>query len=83
MMYYVYVLRSEVDGRLYKGMTNDVKRRIKEHNSGKHKSTGPYKPWMLVYYEEYSSRVEARKRECFLKSGQGRDYLKSIIGPVA
>ena len=78
-MYYVYVLKSEIDGRLYKGMTNDLDRRIKEHNSGKHKSTKGYKPWKLVYSEEVQNRLEAREREKYFKSGIGREYLKRLV----
>ncbi|MCD2257666.1 GIY-YIG nuclease family protein [Psychroserpens luteolus] len=78
-MYYVYVIRSEVDGRLYKGMTMRLDNRIKEHNFGKTKSTKGYLPWVLVYQEVFNTRREARLREKFLKSGQGRDYLKKVL----
>ena len=78
-MYYVYVLRSLKDGRLYKGFTLDLDRRIIEHNSGKTKSTKGYLPWKLVYYEEVKTRIEAREREKYFKSGMGREYLKNII----
>ena len=81
MKYFVYVLKSEKDGRLYKGMTNNIERRIYEHNIGKHKSTRPYKPWELVYQESYDSRIEARKREKYLKSGIGREFLKNKLDP--
>ncbi len=47
-MYFVYVLRSEVDDRLYKGLTKNIDKRLKEHNSGKMKSTKGYTPWDLV-----------------------------------
>ncbi|CAN0602356.1 unnamed protein product [Ectocarpus sp. 12 AP-2014] len=56
-MYYVYVLKSEVDGRLYKGMTNNLQKRIVEHNSGKNKSTKGFLPWVLVYKEEFKTSV--------------------------
>ncbi|WP_286814160.1 MULTISPECIES: GIY-YIG nuclease family protein [unclassified Maribacter] len=78
-MYYVYVLKSEVDGRLYKGMTNNLQKRIVEHNSGKNKSTKGYLPWVLVYKEEFKTSVEARAREKYFKSGIGREFLKSIL----
>jgi putative endonuclease len=80
-MYYVYVLKSGIDKRLYKCITNNLKRRLKEHNSGKHKSTKGYTPWNLVYFEEVSTRIEARKREKYFKSGIGRDYLKNKLDP--
>lgn len=78
-MYFVYVLRSEKDGRLYKGFSSNLEKRIREHNSGKTKSTKGYLPWKLVYSEKVESRIEARKREKYLKSGVGRDYLKEIL----
>jgi len=81
MKYYVYVLKSTIDGRLYKGFTNDIDRRIYEHNLGKHKSTKPYKPWEIVYKKEFQSRIEARQHEKWLKSGVGREYLKSLLDP--
>ncbi|MCC1483210.1 GIY-YIG nuclease family protein [Winogradskyella immobilis] len=78
-MYYVYVIKSKVDDRLYKGMTKRLGERIKEHNSGKTKSTKGYMPWELVYKEILNTRKEARQREKFLKSGKGRDFLKQIL----
>ena len=57
-------------------MTNDLERRIEEHNRGYSQSTKAYLPFELVYYEVYSSRLEARKREKYLKSSAGRRYLK-------
>ena len=49
MEYFVYIVESEIDGRLYKGQTSDTAKRIIEYNSGKTKSTKGYKPWKLVY----------------------------------
>ena len=80
-MYFVYVLKSEVDGRLYKGITNNLERRVTEHNSGKHKSTKGYVPWELVYFEEIENRQKAREREKYLKSGIGRELLKIKLVP--
>ena len=78
-MFVVYVIQSQKDSRLYKGFTKDIEKRLKQHNSGKTKSTKAYLPWVLVYSEKVFSRVEARKREKYLKSGIGRDYLKEIL----
>ncbi|MBG7610962.1 GIY-YIG nuclease family protein [Polaribacter sp. BAL334] len=78
-MYVVYVIQSERDKRLYKGFTNDLEKRIKEHNSKKTASTKAYTPWVLVYFEEVTDRTAAREREKYLKSGIGREYLKKII----
>ena len=81
MKHLVYVLKSRADGRLYKGMTNNIERRIYEHSTGKHKSTRPYRPWNLVFTKEFNSREEAREFEKWLKSGVGREFLKEILDP--
>ncbi len=60
-------------------MTKDLDRRIREHNKGQNKSTKAYIPWKLIHKEEFDSRIEARRREKFLKSGNGREFLKAII----
>jgi len=77
-MYFVYVLRSLKDGKLYIGMTEDVPSRVKRHLEGKVSSTRHRRPLELVYSESYSSRADARKREKFLKSGPGHAFLRSI-----
>ncbi len=79
MEYFVYVLESEIDGRLYKGQTSDIEKRLTEHNSGKTKSTKGYKPWKLVYFERYETRDEAFLREKYFKTGSGREFLKHIL----
>ena len=80
-MYFVYVLKSEKDGRLYTGITNDINRRIKEHNHGKKStpSTINRGPFTLLYFEKLNDRKIARNREKYFKSGSGREFIKSII----
>jgi putative endonuclease len=78
-MFYVYAIRSEKDGRIYVGMCSDVEARIKQHNAGTTKSTKGYTPWKLIYSEKVESRIEARKREIYLKSGVGKEFLKSLV----
>ncbi len=78
-MHYVYVLYSEDYKRYYTGMSQDVEKRLLEHNRGKTKSTKPYRPWRVILTETFPTRIEARKREVYLKSGQGRDYIKKIM----
>ena len=73
---FVYVIRSEKDGRFYVGMTENIQRRLKEHNSGRTRSTKGYRPWRVVFTEEYPNRTEARKREKYLKSGVGKEFIK-------
>lgn len=80
----VYVIKSETTGKIYIGQTNNIDRRLKRHNgllptkakSYTNKNLGP---WELVFKENYSTRSEALKREKFLKSHVGRDYLRSIM----
>jgi putative endonuclease len=67
-MYYVYLLRSELDGSPYIGQTNDRLNRLKRHNSGKVASTKSKKPWILVKYEEYPTRSDSMWREHILKT---------------
>ena len=78
-MFYVYVLQSQIDGRLYKGLTQNLNERLMQHNKGKTKSTKAFRPWKLLYYESFNSREEAREREKYLKSGIGRELINKII----
>lgn len=66
-MFYVYILKSIRDGKLYIGYTNDLRRRISEHNGGLVISTEGRRPFKLIYYEAYKSEADARKREKNLK----------------
>jgi len=59
-------------------MTDNLERRLKEHNTGKMKSTKGYLPWVLFYSEKVETRLEARKREIFLKSGAGRQFIRTL-----
>ncbi|TSC70807.1 MAG: putative endonuclease [Parcubacteria group bacterium Gr01-1014_46] len=79
-MFYVYILKSEKDGNLYTGYTNNLKRRIEEHNSGKSTSTKLRKPFELIYYEAYKLREDATHREKMLKEhGRSLGGLKRRI----
>ncbi|MDP3696735.1 MAG: GIY-YIG nuclease family protein [Candidatus Taylorbacteria bacterium] len=79
MNYFTYVLRSQKDGNLYIGYSENPERRLTEHNSGKTRSLVKRRPLILIYKEEFDDELKAKRRERFLKSGQGRKYLKSII----
>ncbi len=78
-MYYVYVLRSLKNGYRYIGQTNNLEKRLQEHNSGITKSIRFQLPFTLEHNEEWATRAEAMKREKFLKSGQGREWLTKNI----
>ena len=66
-MFYVYIIKSKKDSRLYTGSTNDLKQRFKEHNDGKVRSTKSRIPLELIYYEAYRSEKDARVCEHNLK----------------
>jgi len=66
-MFYIYLLKSNKDNDLYIGFTNNLKRRVKEHNNGLVSSTKSRKPFELIYFEAYKSEKDARFREKNLK----------------
>ncbi len=78
MVFTVYVLRGTA-GRLYVGQTADLKRRLVEHERGMGRWTKARGPWELVLQEIYPSRAEAMRRERVLKSGQGREWLRTYL----
>ncbi len=78
-MHYVYVLKSKATERFYIGETADLKNRLERHNSGKVKSTKPYKPWELIYYEAHLIKCLAKKTERFYKTSQGRRQIKKKL----
>jgi len=67
-MFYVYVLQSEKDKTTYVGFTDDLRKRLNEHNQGKTKSIKHKLPLILIYYESYQTKYLARKRELELKN---------------
>ena len=79
MFTYVYVIESIKNCELYVGFTKDLKQRLKQHNTGLNKSTKPYIPWKLVFYEAYISENDAARRERYLKSSQGSRLLKRML----
>jgi putative endonuclease len=80
MSYFVYFLKSEKNGDLYIGSTENVDERVGKHNGGKVKSTKGYRPWVLLGYEQCGTRSEAFRKEMFYKSGQQRELLKERYG---
>ena len=77
-MYYVYAIKSKGEKYIYVGLTNNSERRIAEHNYKKEKTTRFYAPFKTILTEKYKTRIEARNREKYLKSGVGKEYLKSL-----
>lgn len=78
-MFVVYVLRSNIAAKSYVGVTNNLERRLREHNSGKHAYTKRYTPWEIIHKEEFEEFQEARNREKYLKSASGRKSLKKLF----
>ncbi len=79
MVYYVYVLLSEKDNLFYTGYTNNVENRVIEHNKGAVNSTKKRAPFKLIYYEACLNQQDATRREKYLKSGNGKIYLRNRL----
>jgi putative endonuclease len=77
--YYVYVLQSEKDGELYVGYTDDLKKRLNDHNKGRVPSTKNRTPLKLVYCEACLNQQDATKRENYLKTTWGRRFINSRL----
>ncbi|MFH1188730.1 MAG: GIY-YIG nuclease family protein [bacterium] len=78
-MYTVYVLRDKTDWKLYKGVTNDMKRRLFEHKRGKTKTTRCMQDIEVVYIETYNDFADARKCEIYLKTAAERRFIKKVL----
>ena len=81
-MHYVYVIKSNKDGKLYTGCTEYLRMRFREHNDGKVSSTKARTPFELIYYEASLDRTDAFAREKYLKTGMGKRYLKNRLKPT-
>ncbi len=79
MYYYVYILLSEKDNMYYTGYTSDLKQRLKLHQEGKVSSTKNRRPLKLIYFEGCVNQNDATRREKYLKSGNGKIYLRNRI----
>jgi putative endonuclease len=75
MPYFVYILKSEIDGTYYKGSCIDFLKRLEEHNSGNSRYTSTKRPWKLIYVEEFIDKTKALKRERKLKKCKA-DYFE-------
>ncbi len=79
MFYYTYVLQSKKNKSLYIGYTADLRKRLKDHNAGINKSTKPFIPYKLIFYESFIDKQDAKNREIYLKGGYGRKTLNSMV----
>ena len=82
-MYYVYILWSPKSKIFYTGHTEDLKKRVEEHNRGLCISTKPHCPWELVFYSAFRERCLAKKFEGYLKSGSGKSFMYRRLVNVA
>lgn len=78
-MYYLYILQSKIGDHFYIGSSSNINRRLQEHNQEKSFSTKPYRPWVLIYKEEYQERSSAAKREYFLKHPAGYQEKRTLF----
>jgi len=78
-MFFLYILKSNKNGKYYIGSTHNLENRLKEHNSGKIRSTKGLIPLEIVYTESYLTNTDARKRESCMKRRKSRKYIESLI----
>lgn len=82
MRCYLYILKSLKDKQYYVGITDDVEKRLKQHNAGKTQSTKSRRPFIIVHTETYNSKQDARNREKYLKSYTGVNEKRKILDNV-
>jgi len=79
-MWFIYILQSYKSSKYYIGSTNNLERRLREHNQGKNKSTKNKGPWKIIYREQCSSELFARNRELKIKSYKGGNAFHKLLG---
>jgi len=82
-MYYCYILLSSKSHIFYFGSTNNLKERLKLHNTGEVRSTKSHVPWKLVWYGAFKTEKEARDFELYLKTGSGKAFAYKRLAQVA
>lgn len=75
--YYTYIIESSVNKKWYIGHTNDIERRLAEHNSGQNKSTKGKGPWRLIFLSSFNNNLDAKKFELKLKKITIKDFIKT------
>jgi putative endonuclease len=78
-MYYTYILESLKDSKFYTGFTKDLKLRFEQHEKGLVNSTKDRRPLRLIYYEACLNQEDATKRERYLKTYNGRSFLRKRL----
>ena len=79
MVFTVYVLFSESSNRTYTGFTSNLEMRLRSHNEFGKGWTARYRPWLLIYQKDFNSKKDAMEHENWLKSGQGREFIRQQI----
>jgi putative endonuclease len=80
MGYFVYILQSDSSGKYYIGSTDNIQRRVSQHNAGYSKATKSGVPWVLKRAEEYSTLTEARQREAQIKRMKSKKWIEWLLG---
>ena len=78
-MYYVYAISSESHKYIYVGITDNLTRRVNQHQLGYNRTTKPYRPFKLIYSEETKDRKQARIREKYFKTTAGKARLRLLV----
>jgi putative endonuclease len=79
VLYYVYILQSELDGTFYEGSTRDLDMRLTRHNQGGSRYTKSKKPWRVIYSEELTDKSKALVQERQIKSRKSREYIETLL----
>jgi putative endonuclease len=78
-MYHVYILLNERKSRTYTGVAEDVNKRLTLHNTGRVKSSSPYRPYRIIRAKSFEALSEVRQKEKFYKSTTGRRRLREML----
>ena len=80
-MFWVYAISSLNRNYIYVGLTSGLESRIARHNKGYEKTTKPYRPFVLLFFEQVNTRTDAREREKYWKSGIRKEKLRRLRSP--
>jgi predicted GIY-YIG superfamily endonuclease len=81
-VYYTYALESiKCPGTRYIGRTSNLRRRLEQHNAGENRSTAKHRPWKVVLYVAFETRIQACRFEQYLKSGSGHAFARRHFWP--
>ena len=78
-MYFVYILKNNSSNKHYIGSTNNLERRLEEHNRGQTKSTKRRGVWSIIYTKQFATSIEAKRREQLIKSYKGGNAFKALL----